>query len=105
MIIRQTTTIVFEYPQDYLQEQEWCKTKDDRWIHKSTDTLCAVYEYQISYSVGASADRMTEPQTTDYCDVCNHIGCDNCVADGSDPYGMPSHYESKNEPQTERREP
>ena len=52
MIIRQTTTIVFEYPQDYLQEQEWCKTKEDRWVHKSTDTLGAVYENQISYSIG-----------------------------------------------------
>ena len=52
MIIRQTTTIVFEYPQDYLQEQEWCKTKDDRWVHKSTDTLGAVYENKISYSIG-----------------------------------------------------
>lgn len=52
MIIRQTTTIVFEYPQDYLQEQEWCKTKEDRWIHKSTDTLGAVYENTISYSIG-----------------------------------------------------
>ena len=52
MIIRQTTTIVFEYPQDYLQEQEWCKTKGDRWIRKDTDTLGAVYENKISYSIG-----------------------------------------------------
>ena len=52
MIIRQATTIVFEYPQDYLQEQEWCKTKEDRWIHKGTDTLGAVYENTISYSIG-----------------------------------------------------
>ena len=52
MIINQTTTLIFEYPQDYLQEQEWCKTKEDRWIHKSTDTLGAVYENKISYSIG-----------------------------------------------------
>ena len=52
MIIQQTTTIIFQYPQDYLQEQEWCKTKDDRWVHKGTDTLGAVYENQISYSIG-----------------------------------------------------
>ena len=61
MIINQTTTLIFEYPQDYLQEQEWCKTKDDRWIHKGTDTLGAVYENKISYSIGVSADRKTEP--------------------------------------------
>ena len=52
MIIEQKTYIVFEYPQDYLQEQEWRKTKDDRWIHKSTSTLCSVYENTISYSIG-----------------------------------------------------
>ena len=60
MIIRQTTTIVFEYPQDYLQEQEWCKTKEDRWIHKSTDTLCSVYENTISYCIGTTSDRKDE---------------------------------------------
>ena len=67
MIIRQTTTIVFEYPQDYLQEQEWCKTKEDRWVHKSTDTLGAVYENQISYSIGqpnsSEIPNNCEPQT------------------------------------------
>ena len=52
MIIRQTTTIVFEYPQDYLQEQEWCKSKDDRWIHVGIDTRCSIYENKISYSIG-----------------------------------------------------
>ena len=61
MIIQQTTTLIFQYPQDYMQEQEWCKTKGDRWIHKGTDTLGAVYENQISYSIGATADRKTEP--------------------------------------------
>ena len=94
MIIRQTTTIIFEYPQDYLQEQEWCKTKEDRWIHKGTDTLGAVYENTISYSIGQpnnseetnnstiskmeQVDKDTnvrskdEPQT-------NKGGCSNCA--------------------------
>lgn len=53
MIVSQTTTIVFEYPQDYLQEQEWLKEKAEQWVHKGTDTRCAIYEYQVSYSVGA----------------------------------------------------
>ena len=61
MIIQQTTTLIFQYPQDYMQEQEWCKTKGDRWIHKGTDTLGAIYENQISYSIGASVAVQTEP--------------------------------------------
>ena len=60
MIVKHTTTLIFEYPQDYMQEQEWCKTKGDGWIHKSTDTLCSVYENQISYAVGASVAVHTE---------------------------------------------
>ena len=40
------------------------------------------------------AGRKTEPmKTTDYCDVCNHKGCDNCIADGSNPYCVPSQFE------------
>lgn len=60
MIVKQTTTLIFEYPQDYMQEQEWCKTKADRWVHKGTDTLCSVYENEISYSVGATCRVQTE---------------------------------------------
>ena len=52
VIIKQTTTIIFQYPQDYLQEQEWLKDKDDRWVHKGTDTLCSIYESEMSYSIG-----------------------------------------------------
>ena len=63
MIVKQTTTLIFEYPQDYLQEQEWCKTKGEQWVHKSTSTLGAVYENTISYSIGASVSVKTEPQT------------------------------------------
>lgn len=56
MIIEQTTRIIFQYPQDYLQEYEWCKTKEDRWVHKSTDTLCSVYENTVSYCIGQFKD-------------------------------------------------
>lgn len=52
MMIKQTTTIIFQYPQDYLQEQAWLKNKDDKWVHKGTDTLCSIYEREISYSIG-----------------------------------------------------
>ena len=52
MIISQTTTIIFQYPKDYLQEQEWLKGKEEQWVHIGTDTQCAIYEYQISYAIG-----------------------------------------------------
>lgn len=96
MIIRQTTTIVFEYPQDYVQEQEWCKTKEDRWIHKGTDTLGAVYENQISYSIGATADRKTEPQTS--CKTCRYGEVD----EGYVRCAYYSKSTEQDEPQTEK---
>lgn len=52
MRIKQTTTIIFQYPQDYVQEQEWLKNKDDKWVHKGKDTFCSIYESEISYSIG-----------------------------------------------------
>lgn len=54
MIIKQTTTITFQYPQDYHQEREWLNGKDDndKWVHKGLDTLCSIYEHEISYIIG-----------------------------------------------------
>ena len=64
MIVSQTTTIIFEYPQDYLQEQEWIKTKSEHWIHIGTDTQCSVYEYQVSYVIGAK-ESVTKERASD----------------------------------------
>ena len=39
-------------------------------------------------------------KTTDYCDICKRDMCEFCVADNSNPYCVPSHYEIKqDEPQ------
>lgn len=52
------------------------------------------------------ADRKTEPmKTTDYCDICKRDMCEDCIADATNPYCVPSHYEinyePKDEPQTD----
>ena len=49
MIFKQVVTLIFQYPQDYLQEQEWLKDKTDIWVHKGTSTFCSIYESEISY--------------------------------------------------------
>lgn len=48
------------------------------------------------------ADHKTKPmETTDYCKICNHKGCETCTADNTNPYCVPSRYETKQtEPQT-----
>lgn len=51
-------------------------------------------------------EREVEPmKTTDYCDICKGDMCEVCIADATNPYCVPSHYEinyePKDEPQTE----
>ena len=48
----------------------------------------------------------TEPQTEriktlDYCDICNHKGCDNCIANSLDDYCVPSGYEPTTQTETQ----
>ena len=40
-------------------------------------------------------------KTHDYCDICNHKGCDNCISNNLDEYCVPSGYEPKDTPQTD----
>ena len=40
-------------------------------------------------------------KTLDYCDICNHRGCDNCIANNLDVYCVPSGYAQKDTPQTD----
>ena len=40
-------------------------------------------------------------KTPDYCDICNHKGCDNCTANNLDEYCVPSGYAPKDTPQTD----
>lgn len=40
-------------------------------------------------------------KTADYCDICNHKGCDNCTANSLDDYCVPSGYAPKDTPQTD----
>ena len=51
-------------------------------------------------------EQVDEPQTEriktlDYCDICNHKGCDNCIANNLDDYCVPSGYAPKDTPQTD----
>ena len=61
MIVKHTTTLIFQYPQDYLQEQEWLKNdKTDIWVHKGTSTLSSIYESEIFYSIGPGEGETNE---------------------------------------------
>ena len=41
-------------------------------------------------------------KTTDYCDICNHKGCENCIANNLDDYCVPSNYAPNDDtPQTD----
>ena len=40
-------------------------------------------------------------KTTDYCDICKRDMCEDCIADATNPYCVPSHYEINYEPKDE----
>lgn len=40
-------------------------------------------------------------KTPDYCDICKQDMCKDCVADATNPYCVPSHYEINYEPKDE----
>ena len=47
-------------------------------------------------------DEQTERiKTLDYCDICNHEGCDNCIANNLDDYCVPSGYEPTTQTETQ----
>lgn len=45
--------------------------------------------------------QMERIKTHDYCDICNHKGCDNCIANSLDDYCVPSGYVPKDTPQVD----
>ena len=60
----------------------------------------------MTYSEAIERKQADTPQTeriktTDYCDICNHKGCDNCIANNLDDYCVPSGYAPKDTPQTD----
>ena len=40
-----------------------------------------------------TSDKHNSILTEDYCYMCNHKGCDNCVADSTNPFCVPSNYQ------------
>ena len=97
----------------------------------SRDEVFYYEEDERGYGTMNEADRKTEPtiskmeqvedepmKTTDYCDICKRDMCEICIADATNPYCVPSHYEInydmirtlrdatewQEEPQTERSE-
>ena len=75
------------------------------WTSGVVWTEDAINSEPKAYTTWASSD---EPQTEriktlDYCDICNHKGCDNCIANSLDDYCVPSNYTPNDDtPQTEQ---
>ena len=49
----------------------------------------------------ADASQTERIKTLDYCDICNHKGCDNCIANNLDDYCVPSGYEPTTQTETQ----
>ena len=78
------------------------RTEDitDAYMRGWNDALDAVQNGKFHIA------EQTEPQTEriktlDYCDICNHKGCDNCIANNLDDYCVPSGYEPITQTETQ----
>ena len=49
----------------------------------------------------ADTPKTEQMKTADYCDICKQDMCKDCIADATNPYCVPSHYEINYTPQTE----
>ena len=78
------------------------RTEDitDAYMRGWNDALDAVQngKFHIAEQTEPSTERI---KTLDYCDICNHKGCDNCIANNLDDYCVPSGYAPKDTPQTD----
>ena len=87
------------------RKTENCSEKPNNWEdffrEPTAEERKAVADYIDSISVPTGVnifDLMDEPQaerikTHDYCDICNHKRCENCIANNLDDYCVPSGYE------------
>ena len=107
MILKQTQTLIFYYPDDFIAEYEWCKHKGDEWVHKGTDTRCSVYEHTTDFSIASHSEHRDCVNCEDASD------CVKCRGFEAEPqteewytYQDEQEYQDRweAEPQTERSE-
>jgi len=92
-------------PIEYIEEQieEYAKFDHLRANAEFLDWFIKDYKdnAMANYEWTADTPQTKRIKTTDYCDICNHKGCDNCIANNLDDYCVPSGYAPKDTPQTD----
>ena len=83
----------------YVSRVEAEPFEDDPYIDIETGILhwCG-WKYRRIYEDEPQKERT---KTLDYCDICNHKGCDNCIANNLDDYCVPSGYEPITQTETQ----
>ena len=80
------------------------RTEDivDAYMRGWNDALDAVQNGKFHINEAEQTEPKTERiKTLDYCDICNHKGCDNCIANNLDDYCVPSCYEPTTQIETQ----
>ena len=61
-------------------------------------------EKKLTHTTTTTTDHKTETlKISDYCDTCKQDMCKDCIADATNPYCVPSHYEVKQDRATDRK--
>ena len=79
---------------------ETCKYGEDkhRYAHICNECGVGINNYEPKdKSTISKMEQVDKLQTKDYCDICNHKGCEYCISDSRNPYCIPSNYEPRTE--------
>ena len=79
---------------------ETCKYGEDkhRYAHICNECGVGINNYEPKdKSTISKMEQVDKLQTKDYCDICNHKGCEYCISDSRNPYCIPSNYEPRME--------
>ena len=103
---KRTPSEIKAYGDGYAEAyKEFCHLLDKHDKDKAIRKM-KIFADAVALTVEAVTDTADTPQTEriktpDYCDICNHKGCDNCTANSLDDYCVPSGYVPKDTTQTD----
>ena len=69
----------------------------DRCLEVISDCKTESNSEKPNNSTISKMEQVDKLQTKDYCDICNHKGCEYCISDSRNPYCVPSNYEPRTE--------
>ena len=80
-----------------LAKYGYIELEDGYWVNPLADRKTESNSEKPNNSTISKMEQVDKLQTKDYCDICNHKGCEYCISDSRNPYCIPGNYEPRTE--------